>query len=135
MSDTTETKNKPAEAAPPAEAPSGGGFKAWLPLIVTVVLMPVMAYVTTTFVLVPKLQVAARGAVAPAHGEEEEGEAASEEHVAGSETTESHGGKAKGTNARTLSPCAAVVSKRPVTRMKPPKAVFLSRQRKESALS
>jgi len=43
---------KPAEAAPAA----GGGFKAWLPLIITIVLMPVLAYGMTTFVLLPKLQ-------------------------------------------------------------------------------
>ena len=98
MSDTAETKNKPAEAAAsPAEAPStSGGFKAWLPLIVTVVLMPVLAYLTTTFLLVPKLQVAARGSTAPAHSEEEENEAAAEDHGAKGETTEGHGGKSKG---------------------------------------
>src|SRR2546428_1059850 len=45
------------EAAPEA-APAGapGGFKAWLPLIVTMAVMPALAYVTTTFVLVPKLK-------------------------------------------------------------------------------
>ena len=36
-------------------APSGG-FKAWLPLIVMVLLMPALAYAMTTFVIVPKLQ-------------------------------------------------------------------------------
>lgn len=51
-----------AEAAPAAgeaaakPAPSGGGFKAWLPLIITVVLMPALAYAMTSFVLLPKLQ-------------------------------------------------------------------------------
>ena len=35
---------------------AGGGFMAWLPLIVTVVTMPVLAYATTTFVLLPKVQ-------------------------------------------------------------------------------
>lgn len=43
---------KPAEAA----APASGGLKAMLPLILTVVLMPVLAFVMTQFVLVPKLQ-------------------------------------------------------------------------------
>jgi flagellar protein FliL len=44
--------------AVPAAAPTGakGGFKAWLPLIVTMAVMPALAYVTTTFVLVPKLK-------------------------------------------------------------------------------
>ena len=47
-----------APAAPAAETPAGGGggFKAWLPLIVTVVIMPVLAYGMTRFVLLPKLQ-------------------------------------------------------------------------------
>jgi flagellar basal body-associated protein FliL len=43
---------QPVEAA----APAGGGLKAMLPLILTVVLMPVLALVMTKFVLVPKLQ-------------------------------------------------------------------------------
>lgn len=43
-----------AAAAPAGSAPTG--FKAWLPLIITVLLMPVLAYAMTTFVLVPKLQ-------------------------------------------------------------------------------
>jgi len=43
------------QAASNAAAPSGG-FKAWLPLIVMVVLMPALAYAMTSFVIVPKLQ-------------------------------------------------------------------------------
>ena len=45
-----------AEAAAPAAAPAAGGFKAWLPLIVSVLAMPALAYATTQFVLLPKLQ-------------------------------------------------------------------------------
>ena len=51
-----------AEAAPAAggdaanPAAASGGIKAWLPLIITVVLMPVLAWGMTSFVLVPKLQ-------------------------------------------------------------------------------
>lgn len=45
----------PAPAAAPA-ASASGGMKAWLPLIVTVVLMPVLAYAITNYVLLPKLQ-------------------------------------------------------------------------------
>jgi len=41
------------EAAP---APSGGGIKAWLPLILAVVLMPALAFGMTKFVIVPQLQ-------------------------------------------------------------------------------
>ena|SRR2546421_21693 len=46
------------EEAPPVEkpVPSSGGFKAWLPLILMVALMPALAYVMTTFVLLPKLK-------------------------------------------------------------------------------
>ncbi len=50
---------KPAGAEAPAEsppAPSGGGIKSWLPLILAVVLMPVLALGVTKFVLVPELQ-------------------------------------------------------------------------------
>jgi flagellar FliL protein len=53
MANPPEHKEEKAEAAaPPA---SGGGFKAWLPLVVTILLMPVLAFVTTNFVLIPKL--------------------------------------------------------------------------------
>jgi flagellar protein FliL len=48
------------EGAPDAgkeNAPkSSGGFKPWLPLVVAVVAMPALAYATTRFVLLPKLQ-------------------------------------------------------------------------------
>ncbi|HYG23413.1 MAG TPA: flagellar basal body-associated FliL family protein [Verrucomicrobiae bacterium] len=46
-----------ASAAPEAVKPSaGGGMKAWLPLIITIVLMPALAWGMTTFVLLPRLQ-------------------------------------------------------------------------------
>lgn len=51
MSDKKAEETKPAEGA----APAGGGIKAMLPLILNVVLMPVMAYVMTVFVLLPKM--------------------------------------------------------------------------------
>lgn len=54
------------EASPTAEAPAAAGaaekpagssaLKAWLPLIIALVAMPVLAYATTKFVLLPKLQ-------------------------------------------------------------------------------
>jgi flagellar FliL protein len=56
-----------AEAAATPAAKSGGGFKAFLPLIITVVLMPTLAWAMTAFVLVPKLQKSL--GVAPAHTE------------------------------------------------------------------
>ena len=48
-----------ASAAGPAPAPAlppSGGFKPWLPLVITVLIMPVLAYAMTTFVLVPRIQ-------------------------------------------------------------------------------
>ena len=59
----TRLENAPgldeAPAATPAPAMSGpasAGFKSWLPLVVTVAVMPVLAYAMTQFVLVPRLQ-------------------------------------------------------------------------------
>lgn len=50
------TEATPPETAAPAAAASRGGLKAWLPLVITITLMPALAYAMTTFVLVPKLQ-------------------------------------------------------------------------------
>src|SRR3954454_15219317 len=49
---------KPAEetAAPAATTSASGGIKALLPLILSVVLMPVIAFAMTKFVLIPQLQ-------------------------------------------------------------------------------
>ena len=44
------------DATPPPPAPSAGGFKAWLPLIITVVFMPVLAFGMTQFVILPQIQ-------------------------------------------------------------------------------
>jgi flagellar FliL protein len=44
------------EAPPPPTPASGGGVKDWLPLMLVAVLMPGIAYMMTSFVLVPKLQ-------------------------------------------------------------------------------
>jgi flagellar FliL protein len=51
----------PNDAATPAETPApapkaAAGFKAWLPVIVTIVLMPVLAYAMTVSVLLPRIQ-------------------------------------------------------------------------------
>jgi len=48
-----ETASGPAASEPAA---SSGGFKAWLPLIVTWLLTPVLAYVVAIYVLLPRLQ-------------------------------------------------------------------------------
>ncbi|MBC8095361.1 MAG: flagellar basal body-associated FliL family protein [Akkermansiaceae bacterium] len=54
-----ESTPEPAAAGDAAvvKAPAAaGGFKAWLPLIITLVLMPVLAWGMTSFVLLPRLQ-------------------------------------------------------------------------------
>jgi flagellar protein FliL len=54
-----EDDNKAEEAAEtpakPAVAPSGG-FKAWLPLIITMLFMPALAFGVAEFVILPQLQ-------------------------------------------------------------------------------
>lgn len=42
--------------APAAAAASGGGFLGWLPLILTVLLMPALAFAMTTYVILPKIE-------------------------------------------------------------------------------
>jgi flagellar protein FliL len=62
-----------AQSAAPAISPASatGGFKAWLPLIITILVMPVLAFAMTQFFLLPRLQkalgisAAARPASAP----------------------------------------------------------------------
>ena len=53
-----QTQDEAAAAAEtPAAAPkTGGAFKAWLPLIITILLMPALAYGMTVFVLLPRIQ-------------------------------------------------------------------------------
>jgi flagellar FliL protein len=52
----TQAAEDAAEAPQAVVAAPSGGFKAWLPLIVMVVLMPALAFAMTNFVIVPKLQ-------------------------------------------------------------------------------
>ncbi len=61
-----------APASPPADVARAGGFKAWLPLVVTFVAMPALAYALTTLVLLPKLK-AAINATAPSEAAESAG--------------------------------------------------------------
>lgn len=82
MSDKKAEAPKSAEGAAPA---GGGGIKPMLPLILNVVLMPVMAYVMTVFVLLPKMKsdgatVHARAGTDSAESAGGHGEAAKEEH-------------------------------------------------------
>jgi len=57
-------EEKPSESAPSSS--TSGGLKGWLPLIVTTITMPVLAYATTVFVLLPKMQKAAAAVSAAA---------------------------------------------------------------------
>ena len=61
----------------PAPTAAPGGIKAWLPLIITALVMPALAIATTKFILLPKLQqAAAPAAEAGAHeGAKDEGKA------------------------------------------------------------
>ena len=45
-----------SDAAKAPEAKAGGGFKAYLPLVIAIVTMPALAYATTVYVLLPKMQ-------------------------------------------------------------------------------
>lgn len=87
-------------AAAVAAAPSGGGIKSMLPLIITLVLMPAVAWAMTTFVLVPKLQ-KSLGIAPAAHGETAakeggEAESAASGHGEKEGSGKEGGGKEKG---------------------------------------
>jgi flagellar protein FliL len=93
----------PQEASADAKAGApagGGGFKAWLPLIVAVVAMPALAFATTKFILLPKLehstsQPKVEAATAAAPG------ATTEAAPSGKEGEKPSSGKAKSTVALT----------------------------------
>ncbi len=72
-----------ANGAAAAAAKSEGGFKAYLPLVANLVLMPVLAYAMTMFVLVPKLGKKSAEATEAASSGSHGGESA-------------HGGKSEG---------------------------------------
>lgn len=55
MASPDRAEGAPEENGAAAPAASGGA-KGWLPLIVMIVLMPVLAFVMTNFVILPKLQ-------------------------------------------------------------------------------
>src|SRR6185436_9396321 len=71
MSDKKPEGAPPDPAAAATAPPPSGGLKAWLPLLVTVVVMPVLAFATTKFLILPKV-LHARGDVAEAEGGAEE---------------------------------------------------------------
>ncbi len=94
MADKHEAADSKADKAAEAGAPAGGGgIKAMLPLIISIVLMPVLAYAMTMFVLLPKLKASAGGTGAKAG---EHGEAAKEEaHGAPAKEEGGHGAAKK----------------------------------------
>ena len=91
--DATETP-----AVEPVASKSGGGFKAWLPLIVTVATMPALAYAMTAFVLAPKLQRALVNT--PAESTVETSEAATEKPKGNPESSENKAKSASTSNAK-----------------------------------
>jgi flagellar FliL protein len=56
MADDRKTAGAESAAEPAPATPSGGGIKNWLPLILSVVLMPALAFGMTKFLIVPELQ-------------------------------------------------------------------------------
>ena len=90
-----------AEGGDAAEAAraSSGGIKGWLPLIVTILAMPALAFATTKFIILPKIQ-SAMGAPAEAgaHGAAESGggEASAGGHGEAEPAAESGGGHGGG---------------------------------------
>jgi flagellar FliL protein len=81
-----EPEGDAPDAAKAPEAKSSGGFKAWLPLVIAVVTMPALAYATTVFVLVPRMQRALT------HGDSAAPQSASKEGA----TSGAEGGKTPG---------------------------------------
>ncbi|HEY3863218.1 MAG TPA: flagellar basal body-associated FliL family protein [Verrucomicrobiae bacterium] len=68
---TTETRNgrseeAAAEASAAPQAKGGAASNPWLPLIITVLIMPALAFATTRFVLVPQMKKALNPAAAAA---------------------------------------------------------------------
>jgi flagellar protein FliL len=54
--DRKKPEGEAAEAAQKEAKAAGGGLSAWLPLIIAVVLMPVLAFGVTKLLIVPQLQ-------------------------------------------------------------------------------
>ena len=89
-----------------AGSESSGGIKAMLPLILNIVLMPVMAFLMTQFVLVPALNKAGAAGKQPveATGEqanEHGGETAHAAEPSGGSSHDSHGSGSHGAGAPT----------------------------------
>lgn len=53
------TEGDPAKGGKPAAAAAtggGGGIKAWLPLLLTIVAMPALAYACTQYLIIPQVR-------------------------------------------------------------------------------
>lgn len=86
----------PKENPGTAEVPvaSSGGLQAWLPLIIMIVAMPLLAYATTTFLILPKLHPSAGGE--PATAGHETAPAAAKKTQKPASTSSAHGAPAAG---------------------------------------
>src|SRR5437868_5012089 len=78
-----------ANEAQAAAAPASGGIKQFLPIIANVILMPVLAYAMTAFVLVPKLAKKSSGESAATAEKSGGHESAESSHSSGGEAAES----------------------------------------------
>jgi flagellar FliL protein len=93
--------HKPEGGGAAAKTAGGGGIGAWLPLIVTLVAMPALAFAATKFLIVPQINAALGktagepAAEAPAGGGHGEKAAASGGHGA-APAKSGHGGESKG---------------------------------------
>lgn len=86
-------KVTPAADAAAAHAPAAGGIKAWLPVIVALIVAPAATWAVVEFVLVPRLQKKLATASASA-GEHGEPGAPAESHApAAPAAAPAHGGK------------------------------------------
>jgi flagellar FliL protein len=56
MPEDDKKETEAAETAAPVAKSSGGGFKAWLPLVIMILLMPALAFGVAEFVILPQLQ-------------------------------------------------------------------------------
>ena len=106
MSDKKADNAKPegeAKAGGPEgqQAGGSGGLKAWLPLLATVVIMPVLAFATTKFLVLPKV-VQARGGAAGEGGHEAETPAhgGGKEQGHGKEAASDHGAPKDGKDGK-----------------------------------
>lgn len=102
-----------AEGAPATEeARGGGGFQAWLPLILSLVLMPVLAFATTKFLIIPKV-VQARGAGHDAEeGHDEAGHGATkndDDHGAKGGSDGKESGRGQGASKKQTVPISKVI--------------------------